>query len=470
MKKKFDTTNISRVAFFNILGPIILNGINFFTVPIFTRILGPTNYGIYSLYLTYVSIITIIIGLQTQGSIPPASISYKSEKEQKRYLSSITSLSLCNFLVILIFSLIFLKPISSLIGMNKVIVILILLQSFFGFCCNIAITYFTFKKYTYKSFVISVINALSNIIISLIMLNCIKDSNMLYMGRIIGSALPNIIIGFILMMIIFMNGKVFFLKKYWKFCLPLCIPLVFHGLSGIILSQSDRIMLKGITGSVSLVGIYSLSYSLANILNVIWGALNSTWVPFYYDYVTNSDLESIKRKSKNYLQLYTILTIGFILLCPEVLKICGSREFLEGIKLTPILAASMFMIFLYSFPANFEFYNQKTIHIATGTVLAGICNIILNFLLIPRYNMYGAAVATLISYTLLFIFHQLVCSKVIKNNYHYKLSLFIPYCLVVLLSSIVFYLTIDNGVVRWSIGTLLGSYLFRNIYKRKSIF
>lgn len=470
MKKKFDTTNISKVAFFNILGPIILNGINFFTVPIFTRIMGTTNFGIFSLYVTYVSIMTIIIGLQTQGSIAPASIRYKDDKEIKPYLSSITFLSLCNFIIVLLFSLIFINPISYLIDINKTIVMLILINSFFGFCCNIATTYFTFKKYTYKSFVISIIVALLNIIISLIMLDYIKDYKMLYIGRIFGNALPNIVIGFSLMIFIFIKGRVFYFKEYWKFCLALCLPLVFHGLSQIVLSQSDRIMLKGITGSDSIVGIYSLSYSLASILNVIWSALNSTWVPFYYDYVTNKDLDSIQKKSKSYLQLYTTLTIGFILLSPEVIKICGSRDFWSGINLVPILGLSMFMMFLYSFPVNFEFYNQKTINIAIGTILAAICNIILNFLLIPRYNMYGAAIATLISYALLFIFHQIICIKIIKNNYHYKWSLFIPYCLYVLIFCVVFYLTVDNWIIRWGIGILLGMYLLGSIYRRKSIF
>lgn len=470
MKRGFDTKNMSKVAFFNILGPIILNGINFFTVPIFTRILGATNYGIFSLYMSYVSIMTIIVSLQSQGSIAPSSIHYKDENEQKKYLSSILTLSLYNFFIILIFSLIFIEPISNLIGMNKIIVIFILLQSFFGCCCNIAITYFTFKKYSYKSFIISLTNSILNIIISLLILNSIDNYNILYFSRVLGSAIPNIIVGFILMMVIFVKGKVFFSKKYWKFCLSICLPLVFHGLSSIVLSQSDRIMLKEITGSEALIGVYSLAYSLSNILNVIWAALNNTWIPFYYDYITNNELDLIKEKSENYLQLFTILTIGFILLSPEIIMISSSMEFWGAMELIPILVVSIFMIFLYSFPANFEFYNKKTGNIAIGTILAAICNIILNYLLIPKYNMYGAAIATLISYILLFIFHQLICMKIIKNNYHYKWSLFIPYCLKILLGCILFYLTIDYWIIRWFIGGLLGIYLVYKIVKRRSVF
>ena len=43
-------TSANQMAFFNILGPVILNGVNFFTVPVFTRLLGAENYGVISLY------------------------------------------------------------------------------------------------------------------------------------------------------------------------------------------------------------------------------------------------------------------------------------------------------------------------------------------------------------------------------------------------------------------------------------
>lgn len=466
--KLFNNKSMSTVAFFNILGPIILNGVNFFTIPIFSRMLGTGNYGMYSLYTTWVSIFTIILGLQTYGTIATACAHYNDEK-QKEYLSSITTLSFCSFAVFSIISFIFLKLITEVVGMNKFIVMLILLHSFFGFCISIATTYFTFKKDAYKTFVISVITAIIGISLSFIFISKINDAKINYMGRIAGSAIPTIVIGLILMIYLLVKGRVFFSKKYWRFCLPLCLPLIFHGLSGVILSQSDRIMLKGLTGSSSVVGIYSLVYVLSSILNIIWIALNNTWLPFYYNYLNQGDTEKIVAKSKSYLKLYTSLTIGFIMLSPEIAKLCSSKEYWTGIKVLPILASAMFVIFLYSFPVNFEFYYRKSIHIAVGTTLAAIFNIILNYVLIPHYGMIGAAVATLLSYILLFGFHQFICANMIEHKYHYSLRLFIPYCFAVAFACILFYLFENFWIPRWMVGILLGVYLVRNIIKNKSI-
>ena len=84
------------------------------------------------------------------------------------------------------------------------------------------------------------------------------------------------------------------------------------------------------------------------------------------------------------------------------------------------------MMFLYSFPVNYEFYHKKSIHIAIGTSVAAVINCILNYILIPKMGMAGAAVATLISYVMLWIFHHLVSKYFIGEHYHYTIKEFLP--------------------------------------------
>ena len=73
--------NVNTVAIFNILGPIILNGINFFTIPVFTRLLGTENYGLYTIYYTWVNTFTILVSLQASGTIGVANV--RMEGKQK---------------------------------------------------------------------------------------------------------------------------------------------------------------------------------------------------------------------------------------------------------------------------------------------------------------------------------------------------------------------------------------------------
>lgn len=457
------------LALFNILGPVILNGINFFTVPIFTRMLGTANYGDVSIYHTWVQVLTILVGLQTSGTIS-VSMVHLGKEEHNKYCSSALFLSFCAFVIISILAFFFLPTIMQFTAMSRFTILLAFLNGFASFVVSFATTKFTYDKEAYKTFFISVFIALAGVGLSMLLIHNIDVYDQRDMGRIIGSALPTILIGFILFFTFLHKGKTYFHKQYWKFCLPICLPLIFHGLSQIILSQSDRIMLQKSLDS-SAVGIYSLIYSVAQILSIIWGALNNTWIPFYYDDVKTGRIAEIQKRSKNYLFLFTILTIGFICVSPEVVKVFAGKDFWSGIPLLPILALGMFFMFLYSFPVNFQFYNKKTSTIALGTTASALLNIVLNFLFISKYGILGAAIATAISYIALFVFHQTVSLHLQTSiPYHYPTRFFLKYMLAVIFSVVLFYVVEEMWLVRWGIGLALGAWLLWRMIKNRSIF
>ena len=134
-----------------------------------------------------------------------------------------------------------------------------------------------------NNLLISVSIALVNFGLSYLLIKALHAEH-LYTGRILGMATPYIIAGIAIVMYVFKQGKVLFSKKYWKFCLPLCLPLIFHGISGIICASSDRVMLQKMVG-LTAVGIYGLAYNFANIMDSIWSALHNSWDPFFFEFV-----------------------------------------------------------------------------------------------------------------------------------------------------------------------------------------
>lgn len=77
--------SISNVLIWQLLGKFFLQGITFFTAPFFTRLLTPSDYGMVSIYSTWVGFFTIVIGLQTHGAIANAKIKYTEEEFNKFY-------------------------------------------------------------------------------------------------------------------------------------------------------------------------------------------------------------------------------------------------------------------------------------------------------------------------------------------------------------------------------------------------
>lgn len=465
--KKGNSVNL--IAFFNILGPVILNGISFFTIPIFTRILGTDNYGLYTIYYTWVNTVTILVSLQVMGTIGVANVQLP-EEEKKAYYSSVLSIVLLSFTVFSVIATIGMPILVKYLGLSRQMIILMMVHALGMAFVNFASMRYTYEKKAHMNFAISVMVAIAGIILSLLFLykgNFTEKT--LYYGRAYGSAIPYIILGVVIGIVYILQGKTLYSKTYWKFCLPLCLPMVFHGLSQLVLGQADKVMLKGMM-SDSIVGIYSFTFTFAHIMNIIYNAFNNTWVPFYYDDVKANKIEAIHKRSKNYIFVFTSLSIGFILVAPEAIKIFAGEEFWSGISLIPIFVLANYMMFLYSFPVNYEFYNKKSIHIATGTGVAAIINCILNYLFIPYMGMAGAAYATLISYVLLWLFHHWVSKYLIKQNYHYKLKVFFPGLVMMIVFTIIV-MQIENYIlIRWGMAFVVGIILLRHLMRTKSIF
>lgn len=459
---------LNQVVFFNLLGPVLLNGISFFTIPIFTRLLGAENYGIYTIYASYQPLLLIVLGLQMHAVIAPASI-YYTGKDRDKLLSNSLTISLAAGLIISAFILTFLKSVSGFMELSPFLVVVMIAHSLATVGVQWALAKFAYDKNAKLNFAYSITIAVSSIALSLLLIKWLLKDHPPYVGYILGHAVPYIIAGVLFFIYFLLKGRSFFWKEAWKFCLPLCLPIVFHSLSNTVLHQSAKILLQKLTQD-SIAGVFGFAVTFANVINIIMNALNTTWVPFYHDDVREGKKEELKKKTNNYVFLYSCLTVGFIMAMPEVVKVFAQEEFWGSIKVIPFLTLSHYFAFLYTFPVNFEFYYKKTKSIAVGTMLASAINIVLNYFFIKWLGMFGAAIATLISYGLLYLFHSIMARVLIKEEYHYNYKFFYGYLVAVGTLTGLFYLLIDMPVIRWAIFAAAAIVLLIRTIKNKSIF
>jgi len=460
--------NANRIIFLNILSTVIIQGLVFITSPIFSRMLGTENYGVVSLYNTWTMIISAVFSLQVGSTLQIARNQFPLE-DQNKYQSSILSFGTVNYLTFSLVVFLFLNQISELILMEKVMIIVMIVQSYGQFCVGFVNSKYTFEFKANRNFVLSVVTSVCSIGLSIwLIYRMPAESN--YWGRILGNAITYALLAVVSWLIILPKGRLFFKAEYWKFALPLGLPLILHTLSGLILGQSDRVMLQRM-GTASMVGIYSLAYSFSTVLNVIWNALNNSWVPFYFEYSRTGQIEEMKRRARNYLELFTVLSCGFVLLATEVYHLYADSSFWGGTNLIPILAVGYYMVFLYSFPVNYEFFHQKNNFIAVTTVLAAVCNIVLNYFFIKSMGSFGAALATAIAHAIQFVFHYICARYVIKEgDFPFRMRMMLPYTGIFLVITMLSSLASDFWIPRWCFGAALGIWELYRIIKRKNIF
>lgn len=455
----------NKIAFFNILSTMLLRGISMFTAPLFSRLLGTEGYGVVSLYTVWVGVAAIAFTLQTNGTLVNARIEYP-EDQQHKYQSSVMTLSLLFFLLCSGVTIAFLPQISALLKLHWVLILLILFHSFGSYCVNFLNSKFTYEFKADWNMYVSVGITLSTIVLSVILI-LLMPAHINYYGRVLALALVYGGMGIGVCTYVLLKGKTFYNKEYWTLALTLALPVVFYSLSDLALGQCDRVMLQQMMNE-SMVGQYSMAYNFGGIMFTIFGALNNTWTPFYFEDMKQKRQSAMRAQAGHFLELFTVLSVGFILLAPEVYHVFARWDFWAGTPLIPIFVTSYYLNFLCTFPVNYEYFHKKTKAVAVITVSTSMLNIGLNYVLIRQFGVAGAALATALSHGVQFISHYIYVRYILKKgDYPFGIRLWAKYVLAYFGMVAVVYLLEGAGLVRWGVGAAIGLWELWRIRKRK---
>lgn len=428
----------------------LLKGLAFFTIPIFTRLMSTTDYGIFNTYAAYDSVLCIIVGMTLHSCIKSAK--YRYEDKIDNFMSSIILLVLCN-LLIWIFAINIIFPIfSRYIQLDRWIINLLLFSS----VGNAIIQYYNSYiglKFEYKSFFkIAALNSVSSILLSVaIMLTFCNDDRA--QGRILGSALPVVFIAGGIVMWFWKKKRPEINCEYWKFALKFSGPTIPHGLSQVILSQFDRIMISSICGSAQ-AGLYSFGYNIYTLMLVTANSLDSVWGPWLFERIHSNDKKKIKKISGQYAIGILFFSSLIMLAAPEIILVLGTEEYKEAIYVVVPIVLGGFYSFLYTIPVQVEYYYEKTNYIALCSCGAAILNIILNQIFISQYGYIAAAYTTVVTYLCYFALHYFIAMRLSDGKLFDGKIMFYVVLTAAIVSAIAL-LLIHKMIIRWGIILLI---------------
>lgn len=181
-------------------------------------------------------------------------------------------------------------------------------------------------------------------------------------------------------------------------------PLIFTTVAGVLLTIADRLIIK-YYGELNDVGIYGLAYKIGSISNLlIIGSFSLGFLPIAFKKFKEPTFARFFSKMFTYfIGVTVLLTLGISVFSKEVIKILSSGEpdYWIAVVLVPFIA----YVFLFKAIQNYMAYSfmliKQTRYHASITMIGVCINIALNFILIPRYDMYGAIAATGLSYALM---------------------------------------------------------------------
>jgi len=416
-------------------------------LPIITKILGASNYGI---WVQIIAILPLIALMATLG-LPYTLVRFLAgEKNKKEIQDGIYSVMAITLLIIFFVSLIlffFSSNIASFLKWPEIIVKILALIIFFE-CINFVFLHIfrTLQRINLYSFFI-IFQTLTEIIFTVVAI--LLGYGLL--GAVISLLIVRIINFFVTGIIVLkqIGFRLPFFKRTKEY-LHFGLPTIPGNISNWFVGFSDRYLIGYFLG-LSFVAYYAPAFTLAGIIGFL-GAPFSFLLPAVVSKLYDENkIDDVKRYLKYSLKYFLAIAIpsffGLSILSKNILTILSTSEIAEnGYLLVPFVTFGMLLYGVYGIVYLILILSKKTMLVGNIWIVAAFLNLILNYLLIPRFGIFVAAINSMMSYILILVITWYYSSKVFTFEIDWK---FIQKSVVssILMSSFVFLIN-PQGIIQ----------------------
>ena len=209
------------------------------------------------------------------------------------------------------------------------------------------------------------------------------------------------------------NFAKYYLFNSWSYIL--------HALLVVVFVQIDIIMLKQMGISFANIGLYSAAVKIYMTVIIFADVLFKQYYPIVSKFVHNNNETSLKdlilkvQNTNLFFSIYfAILTMLF---ANEIIHFAFGDEFIESSKMLVLLSSIiLFRFSMYTYTAILSSSNLNYIKLYTSLTCV-VVNIGLNYLLIPKYGVYGALIATIFTEFTLVVLFKISSFKIVFTNY-----------------------------------------------------
>lgn len=387
---------------------LVLKGLSLISGPIFTRIMTTEQYGIVSTFLSWQSLLSVIVTLNlSSGVFNNGMLDFKEDRDSFQFSLLVISTGSTGifFGIFCLFKQTFLKLFELPDALVYIMFIYFLFVPAYSFWSGRQRYEYKYKALTIITIAMSIVSMVLGII-AVVLTPSDSDA----VAKVFATEGVNVVIGAFFYIFIAYKSRFRCKLSYCKYALKFNIPLIPHYMSMYVLASSDRIMITKMVSS-SATAIYSVAYTIASVINIVWQSIEASLSPWIYEKLSINEKQPIKKLTKQIMLLFAVMCIVCTLFAPEIMAVLAPASYSEGIYVIPSVAAGVFFTALYSLYMRVELYYKETGFATIATTVAAILNIVLNFIFIKIFGFVAAGYTTMTCYAMLALFHYINVKK-----------------------------------------------------------
>ena len=326
------------------------------------------------------------------------------------------------------------------------------------------------KRLKYKTFVTQYLNPTTMLLVLIISFWFVSDKSALMAPVLVTGVVGFLVMAFILKRVTGIKNNQIINSSFNSDLLKFSYPLMFVTILQTFMHWMD-ILLLGYFTDAATVGLYHPAARTAGLLQALLFSFISIYAPIISQLHNDGKVSEIARICKLVSRWIMMLAIPiflvFIIFPAKVMLLFGA-DFIVSAPVLVLLAIATFIQALLSASGTVLTMSGYTRLALWNSLVAFVLNIILNIILIPRYGIYGAAWATLISLTLIsllrviqvrliFKFHfidyrmikPIVAGSIVAAGLVYLKDFIMPYHTLITLLYASTFSVIIFGIVMW---------------------
>ncbi|MBR5139645.1 MAG: oligosaccharide flippase family protein [Clostridia bacterium] len=345
--------------------------------PIYTRLLLPEEYGIYSLFISFMGIISIFSTLEISGgAVYRALREFEDEKRVSSAAIGLISItSLLTFLAYLLFS----DFINSFSKLNTYLTVILFVQVFLN---GIRAIKSSSAKFSYDKKLPLLEGIFFSFISPFLSITFLILFDKSEYSKIYASLLSSIAFSAPIIFTTLKQGaKRLFDKRVWIFLIKYSLPTVPHFLSMSLIWQIGKICVAN-SFSTAETALLSLAISVSLIPSVISTGIQSAMVPW----LTRRLPEGSAGRKRIYSLLLTaffpfcLLVVLFLLICPELFVLLSTKAYYPALIAVYPIALGVPLLFLSAIFSSEISHYKRTLFITFGSLSGMFFSLICNLL------------------------------------------------------------------------------------------
>lgn len=391
----------------------INSAIPFLLIPVITRYLSPSEYGMISMFEVLINFVMPFVGLTLVGAI--ARQYYEREEiDFPVYITNTFYILILSIAIVSLVMFLFADSISFLTEFPTkwLWAVIVVAAAQFVNQVNLSLWQVQMKPLPYGIYQIS--QSALNGGLSIVFVVSLR---LAWQGRVEAQVIAFGGYALFGLVLLYKRGwlKNEYNKEYIKNALSFGLPLIPHSLSAVIKQLVDRVMITAMIG-IAVTGLYTVGGQIAAILGFFAAAFNKAYVPWLYEKLSNGNL-SDKIKIVKFTYLYFIIIIlgavGLGFIAPWLLSFFVGAEYMEAQIYVIWLALAYAFQGMYFMVVNYIFYAQRTGVLASITVSIAILSILLNYFAISKWGALGAAYTFAFTQFLTFVCVWIAASRIL---------------------------------------------------------